>query len=134
MTAPNFSSVDEYKQLADHVDFVLKNDTVTLELFGNKKSADVTRTNEGLITDMLRSALKESTTRQWVIFKATITTGDGEVLFSGLFNYSCFRNFAILFWHSASHANVTYREALTFQYTFVEDQDSASYTSPFRWE
>ena len=137
MTAPNFTSHDDYVRMTSMIDTFLHNEDLTLELFGDKEHKETTEINEKTLADFLRGVHKgfDSIKTKRTNFKAIMSCND-EVLFSGLFNFTCFNNFALLLWHSASHANVTLKSNLIFDIQPVDDSlvDSTSYKSPYCWE
>ncbi len=135
MTAPNFTSHEDYVRMTSIIDSFINDNCVILELFGNPECKEITERNERDLADFLRGVHMELKTKKRTNYKATMLSDKGEILFSGLFNYSCFNNFALLLWHSASHANVTLKKELEFEVKFVESfEDSESYKSPYCWE
>ena len=135
MTAPNFTSHEDYVRMTCLIDTFINDNVLTLELFGNPDCKEVTEKNEKELAEFLRGVHIELKSKKRTNYKATMLSDNDEILFSGLFNYSCFNNFALLLWHSASHANVTMMKELTFKAKFVESlEDSKSYKSPYCWE
>jgi len=135
MSAPNFTSYEDYVRMTSIIDSFIKDESFKLELFGNPECKDVTESNEKQLAEFLRGVHMELGAKKRTNYKATMLSYTGEILFSGLFNYSCFNNFALLLWHSASHANVTFKKELEFQVKFVESlENSESYKSPYCWE
>ena len=135
MTSPNFTSYDEYIRMTALIDACIINNELTIELFGHKECQETTKQNEKTLTDFLRIVYNGFESKKRTNFKATMIHQD-KVLFSGLFNFTCFHNFALLLWHSASHANVTLKTELRFEVEEVDslDQNSKSYKSPYCWE
>jgi hypothetical protein len=135
MTSPNFTSYDEYIRMTALIDACMNNNELTIELFGHKDFQKTTKQNEQALTEFLRTVYTGFESKKRTNFRATMIFQD-KVLFSGLFNFTCFHNFALLLWHSASHANVTLKNELKFEVEEVDslDQSSTSYKSPYCWE
>ena len=137
MTAPNFTSHDDYRRMTTMIESLIDNKIPTLELFGDKGHKETTETNEIALADFLRKIHNDlgSVETKRTNYNATMSC-NGEVLFSGLFNFTCFNNFALLLWHNASHANVTWKKELIFDFKPVDDSlvYSPSYKSPYCWE
>lgn len=134
MISPIFTSQEEYVRMSNMIDVFLYNKELTLEIFGDKEYTTITETNEKELAEFLREAHNEVELKKRTNFKAIMSCND-EVLFSGLFNFTCFNNFALLLWHSASHANVTLKSKLVFEHIKLNSlEDSTSYKSTYCWE